>query len=273
MSTDVGTRVRRRDRVLPDQHGAWGFLLLPVALGAAAGGWSWSLIPVTAAWVAAYPLTWALSGRLTAPRSRERFNRALRLWTAMAAPLMLVSVAVQPWLVWVGVAYLIPVAVNVAFARARRERDLANDLVLVAACTAAVPVIAAVAANRGGWVPPWTAMTSETVGVMALVCALALMGSTLHVKSLIRERANPAFTMAARLFAAASIPVVLFASLSAGHSLWLAVPFVAFYARAQFLHRPTWRPARIGMLELGGLVLVAVVSVLVLVLGGNAAMG
>ena len=40
---------KRRDRVIPDQHGAWGFLVLPVVLGAAAGGWSWLLLQVTAA--------------------------------------------------------------------------------------------------------------------------------------------------------------------------------------------------------------------------------
>lgn len=257
--TGVGAspRTRRRDRVFPEQHGAWGFLLLPVAMGVAAAGWSWALLPITAAWVTAYPLTWAVSGRLTAPRRPERFDRALRVWALIATPLMVGSVVSRPWLVWVGLAYLLPATVNLAFARARRERDLRNDLVLVAECTAAVPVVAGVAASRGGWIPPWSAMATASVALMALICALALVGSTLHVKSLIRERANPVFRTAARIFAAASVPAVILASLAAGRSPWLAIPFVALYGRAQFLHRPTWRPGRIGLVELAGLILVA----------------
>lgn len=249
---------QRRDRILPDQHGAWAFLLFPAVLGVAAGGWSWSLLPITAAWVTLYPLTWSLSGRLTAPRRRERFNRSLQVWTAIAVPLVAGSVVLRPWLTWIGLAYLLPAAMNLAFARARRERDLSNDLVLVAECTAAVPVIAGVAASRGGWLPPWPAMLAADVGLMALVCALTLIGSTLHVKSLIRERSNPAFTTAARVFALACVPVALVASLLTGNSPAVALPFVALYLRAQFLHRQTWRPGRIGLLELAGLILVAV---------------
>jgi hypothetical protein len=257
MSVGVDRRERRRDRILPDQHGAWGFLLLPVALGTAAAGWSWSLLPVAGAWIAAYPLMWALTGRLTAPRRRERFDRALRIWTVIAVPLMVGALGLRPWLAWVGLTYLIPVAINLWFARARRERDLRNDLVLVAECTLAVPVVAGVAASRGGWIPPWPAMISADVVLMALVCTLTLIGSTLHVKSLIRERANPAFRTAARIFSVAAIPAIFVASLAAGHSVWLAAPFVALSLRAWFLHDPSWRPSSIGLIELGGFVLVA----------------
>lgn len=75
---------------------------------------------------------------------------------------------------------------NLRFARQRRERALDNDLVL-AECTAMVPVTVGVAA-AGGWEPPFTAMTEPQTLLFALACAAALVGSTLHVKSLIRER-------------------------------------------------------------------------------------
>lgn len=264
MSATVDAGRRRRDRIFPDQHGAWGFLVLPLVLGATAAGWSWSLIPVSAAWVAAYPLTWALSGRLAAPRRRERFSRALWLWASIALPLMLVSVMLRPWLVWVGAVYVVPLAVDVLFARARRQRDLTNDLVLVAACTAAVPITAAVAAGGGGWVPPWSAMAAADVALATLLCALTLVGSTLHVKSLIRERANPSYTHASRAFAAVSIPVMLAASFATASSPWLAVPCVILWLRARFLHDPTWRPSRIGVVELAAFVLVAVSAALTL---------
>lgn len=246
---------RRRDPVVPTQHGAWGFLLLPVVLGIEAGGWEPRLVPVVLAWVALYPLSWALTNVLAAPRP-ERFRKALTVWAAIGIPLVLVSVWVHPWLVWVGLVYLVPFTVNVRFARARRERDPANDLVLILECTAAVPVVAGIAAANGTWAPPWSAMLTTGTGLAALCCALTLIGSTLHVKSLIRERRNPRFTTAARAFALASVPVVGVASVLAGAGLWLVVPFGLLALRAWVGHVPTWRPARLGLIELAGLLLV-----------------
>jgi hypothetical protein len=255
----------RVDRVVPDQHGAWGFLVLPVALGAtASGSWSWAVLPVSLTWIALYPLSWAVSGRLTAPHRAERFDRALRWWACIAAPLMVGAVVLRPWLLWVGAAYLLPFAANLAFARARRERDLANDLVLVTECAAAAAVTAGVAAGTDGWSLPWTAMTTAQVGLAVLVCVLVLVGSTLHVKSLIRQRQDPRYALASRLFASVSVPVVLTAAWTSDASLWLGVPFVLLALRALFLRKPAWRPARLGMVELAGFILVAATAAVAL---------
>jgi len=244
--------------VVPDQHGAWGFLGLPLALGVAvSGSWSWAALPVGATWIALYPLSWALSGRLTAPRRAERFDRALRLWAGVASPLMVGSVVLRPWLFWIGVAYLLPFGVNLAFARARRERDLANDLVLIAECGAAVAVVAGVGTGEGGWSPPLAAMTTPQIGVVVLVCVLTLVGSTLHVKSLIRQRHDPRYAVASRTFALGSVPVVVAAALASDVSPWLGAPFALLAGRALFLRKATWRPARLGMIELAGFVAVA----------------
>jgi len=191
-----------------------------------------------------------VSGRLTAPRRAARFDRAIRVWAVVAAPLMLASVLLRPWLVWVGVAYLLPFAVNLAFARARRERDLANDLVLVAECAAAVPVVAGVVSGAHGWTPPWSAMTTTDVGLAVLVCVLTLVGSTLHVKSLIRERNDPRYALAARLFALAAVPVVIGLAVAGGRSPWLGAPFAVLALRSFVVRDRGWRPARIGMIEL-----------------------
>lgn len=250
----------RRDRVLPDQHGAWGFLLLPVVLGLAAGGWAPAVALLVLAWVAAYPLTWALTGRLAAPRP-ERFRRALLVWSVVAVPAAVVAAALRPWLLWVGAAYVALFVVNLWFARQRRERALANDLVLVAECTAMVPVVVGVAA-ADGWAVPFGAMTETDVLVLALACALTLVGSTLHVKSLIRERRNPRFARASRWYAVACVPVVAAAVAVTDVGVLLVVPFVVLAARALLVRDPRMRPAKIGLVELACLLVLAAAAFL-----------
>lgn len=256
-------RRRRRDPVVPPQHGAWGFLGLPVLMGLAAAGWSPWVLPLAVAWVAAYPSSWALTGLLTARRPR-RFRRAALVWIPPALVAGIPLLVTHRWLSWVLAVYLLLFAVNLHQARLRRERSLTNDLVLVAECVLLVPVLAGVVDGASGWRVPLSAMTTTTVLLAALMTALTLVGSTLHVKSLIRERANPAFTTASRVFAVAAAAVVLAASLAVGGSPWLAAPFVLLAARATWWHDPTWRPARIGLVELGGLVAVAATAFLLL---------
>jgi hypothetical protein len=246
---------RRSDRVLPDQHGAWGFLLLPVVLGVVVGGWSPAVLVLALAWVAAYPLTWAVTSVLAAPRP-QRFRRALVVWSVVAVPAAVAAVVLRPWLLYVGAAYVALFLVNLWFARHRRERALANDLVLVAECTAMVPVVVGVAA-AGGWAVPIAVMTEPAVLVVALACALTLVGSTLHVKSLIRERRNPRYARASRSYAVASV-VAMTAVVGVTEVDWpLVLPFVALAVRAFVVRDPRLRPARIGLVELACLLLLA----------------
>jgi hypothetical protein len=245
----------RKDRVLPEQHGAWAFLLLPVVLGLAAGGWAPAVPVLVVAWVAAYPLTWALTGIIAAPRP-ERFRRALVVWFVVAVPAALAAAFLRPWLLYVGVAYVALFVVNLWFARQRRERALANDLVLVAECTAMVPVVVGVGA-ADGWAVPFGEMVEPAVLVLALACALTLVGSTLHVKSLIRERRNPRFARASRCFAVASVLVMTVVVASTDVGVLLVVPFVVLAARSFLVRDPRMRPARIGLVELACLLVLA----------------
>ena len=246
----------RRDPVVPPQHGAWGFLGLPLLLGVAASGWSPWLPLLAVAWVAAYPTSWAILGLLTA-RRRERFRRAALIWTPVCVVAGVPLLVTHPWLGWVLLAYLALFAVNLLQARRRRERSMSNDLVLIAECVLLVPVVAGVVDGVDD------ALTVDVLLAM-LATALTLVGSTLHVKSLIRERSNPAYTTASRVVAVASPVAMAAACAAAGTSWWLAVPFVLLAARAIWWHDPTWRPVRIGLVELAGFVLVAAAGFLTL---------
>ena len=240
--------------MVPDQHGAWAFLALPVALAVTRTGWFGLLLPVVLAWVAAYPLSWAVTGRLTARRP-ERFDRALVTWTPVVLLAGTPVLVMTPWLVWVLVAYLGLWLVNVWFASRRRERSLLNDLVLVAECALMVPVTLAIGEGGRGWSPPLQVVDAEAV-LLVVVCAVALTGSVLHVKSLIRERNDPRYAEASRAFSAAgAVLVAVVVELTDG-SAWTVLPFAALALRTWLVRGPGWRPARVGLLELAGLALV-----------------
>ena len=138
-------------------------------------------------------------------------------------------------------------AVNIAFARRRDERALVNDAVFVVECAAMVPVTWAVAAGGTTLAPPPLASVPAHVWVLTVAVALLLSGSTLHVKSLIRERADPRFARASRVVrvglpARGSLGLAAWWGLPSG--LLLVVPFAWFALRSMLLADPSSRPAR-----------------------------
>lgn len=254
--------------MVPPQHGAWAFLGLPVLAAATVSPWSPALIPMTIAWIAAYPASYFVlavvrdrTGRHPDPR---RFAGPLATWWSIALLAGATALAARPWLVWVGLVYAASFLVNIAFARRRDERAIVNDLVFVAQCTAMVPVTWAVAVGDRTWTPPPLASAPATLWVLTVAVALLLIGSTLHVKSLIRERADPRYARASRAVALLSLAA------SAGLAAWwgmpagllLVLPFAYFAFRSLRLHDPSMRPARIGIVELIGFVLLVACAAL-----------
>jgi hypothetical protein len=251
--------------LVPPQHGAWAFLGLPLAVGWSVAAWTPLLVPLAVAWVAAYPTSYFVLA-VAAERGRrhprpERFRRPLALWAAPTLLSLAVLVAFRPWLVWVGLAYLAAFAVNLAFATRRQDRALVNDAVFVAECATMVPVTWAVSVGAGGWAPPQP--VPRSVWVLTAAVALVLVGSTLQVKSLIRERSDRRFAQASRIVAAASVPAAAALAVSWGlpSGLWLVLPFGYFAVRAFAIRRPP-RPGAIGVVELGGFVLLAAAAFL-----------
>lgn len=244
--------------LVPPQHGAWAFLGLPLVLGALATPASWTTPVLVVAAFTLYPASYfALS--LARARRPARFRRPFVIWSLAAAVPSVVLVVTCPWLVWVGLGYAALFAVNLAFARRNHERDVVNDVLLAAQAIAIVPLTWLLAApGSRAWWPPLDDVPAE-VWLLTAVCTLVLVGSTLHVKSLLRERRNPAYARASRAFAAGSglvaLEIAALWGLPAGFALVL--PFVALVARAFKRDWSGWRPARVGLLELACFVLVA----------------
>ena len=77
------------------------------------------------------------------------------------------------------------------------------------------------------------------------------LASTLHVKSLIRERRDPRYARASLVVATLSVPagVALAAWWGWPSGAWLIAPFVALAVRAFAVPGRSLRPGAIGMIE------------------------
>lgn len=261
--------------VVPPQHGAWAFLALPVAVAMTVSTWTPLLVLLAAAWICAYPASYFVLAVVRDRASRHpnpgRFARPLAIWWIATVAAGLPLLILRPWLLWVALGYVALFAVNISFARRRDERALINDGVFVIECAAMVPVTWAVAAGDPTIAPPPLPDVPLHVWVLTAAVGLLLTGSTLHVKSLIRERADPRYARASRALALVSLPVsvglALWWGLAAG--LLLVVPFAWFTLRSALLADPTSKPGRIGVVELVGFVLLVLASALATAAGGS----
>ena len=174
----------------PPQHGAWAFLIVPVlcafaVAGTAPAGWLF-----LAAWVCAYPVGYYLGRGLTARVRRGSWTRLARRegsrawpWAVITAALGLPLLLTRPWLIAAALLLGVLWALGLWVAAHRGERSLANDLLLVAQATAALPLAVAVVAGPGAVLGDLAGPTLQAT----LIVAGYLAGSVLHVKSLLRR--------------------------------------------------------------------------------------
>jgi hypothetical protein len=239
---------------VPPQHGAWAFLVVPVLCGFAVAGASPAGWVLLAAWVCAYPTGYYLGRALTARVRRGSWSRLARRerdravpWAVLTAALGLPLALTRPWLLGVAVILAVLWAIGLAVAAHRGERSLANDVLLVAQAVVALPLAVAVVAGPADLADALATSTVEAT----LVVAAYLVGSVVHVKSLLREAGNVTFR---RLNLAWHLALAVVSGLL---SAWWLIAFIPAMARAILL-RPGTRPGVIGGVE-------AVIAVLVVV--------
>ena len=239
---------------IPPQHGAWAFLIVPVLCGFAVAGASPAGWLFLAAWVCAYPVGYYLGRALTARARRGSWSRLARReraraipWAVLTAALGLPLALTRPWLIAAAALLGVLWGIGLLIAARRGERSMANDLMLVAQATVALPLTVAVVAGPQALAGDLAGATLEAT----VIIAAYLAGSVLHVKSLLREAGNVRFH---RVNVAWHGVLTLGAGLA---SPWWLVGFLPALARTVLL-RPGMRPGVIGGVE-------AVVAVLVVV--------
>jgi len=251
--TDVRTRhspSRRVRLVVPAQHGAWAMLLVPYLLGTLAAGWTVAAVPLLAVWLLGYVFSYSALMALRV-RRRDRFVRSARAAALVAVPFLAWLLVLRPWVVLVAPAFVPMALVNVHYARAHDERAWVNGLASVTQACLLVPLAFAVG-DGTDW--------ARAVALFAIAW-LYFAGSVFYVKTMIRERGEPAYLRASLVFHAGAALIVSVVS------PWLTVLFAWFLTRAVFLpwlaRRRTVRPVQVGLVEIVNTTLLVVVGLLV----------
>jgi len=249
-------RRRRRPRPgwVPNQHGAWAMLVLPLAVGALRSGPGWMHLWLLLAWLLGY-FTFFATGLWLRSGRKPRYRAPVVTYASVTAVVGGGLLAVQPGLLRWGVVYAPLLATSLWFSARRAERDLVNDVLTVAAASLMV-VVAFGLRDDDAWLP---GSGSASAWVLAAVVFGYFVGTALYVKTMIRERGNPAMY-------AASVGHHAAAALAA---LWLLPPVGLLAAvlalRAALVPRlrPGARPLTIGLGEIAASLTLGVLLVLV----------
>ena len=228
---------------VPNQHGAWAMLATPLVVGVVASGTAWVQLPLTLLWFVGYFAFFA-AGLWLKSRRRQRFRPPVVVYALACVPLAALVLLLQPSLLRWAPAFAPFLVVGMVEAARRRDRSLLSG----AATTLAAALMTAVAYDAGpgdDWTRAWL-LTGVVAGYH--------LGVLVYVKSVIRERRNPAYVRAS---------IALHVALTVA-AVWLSWPLAAvgvvLTVRAAVVPRLGLTPKLVGLLEMGLNVLLVVVA-------------
>lgn len=220
---------------MPNQHGAWAFVIVPVLVSAALTEPRLLHLVLLAGWVSAYCASF-FAGRAVKVRSRPGAWRHYLPQLACYGLVAALCASRVPWelprVVWVAPALIIAFAVNLGSIAGRRERAWLNDV---------AGIVASLAAGSAGYLiggGSWRdAVTPSTI------LLLYFIGTVFYVKTMIRERGRTTVLRAS----------VVWHVMSLGTAIWLAPPTAPVFAlalvRAAVIPGRSASPKQVGLGE------------------------
>jgi hypothetical protein len=221
-------------------------LATPLVVGVLASSPTWVQLPLAAFWFAGYFAFFA-TGLWLKSRRRPRYLPAVRTYAVLSAALGLLTLALDPGLLRWAPLFVVPLAVGLVASARRDERSLWSGI----ATSAGSSLMTLVAYDAGGgtdWARAW---------LLTAVLAVYFAGTVLYVKTMIRERGQPAYL---RLSVGYHVVAAVAGALV---SPWLGAVGALLAARAAVAPRRHLRPAVVGIGEVAATVLVAGTALLV----------
>lgn len=227
---------------IPNQHGAWAMLAVPFLMG----GFAARFVPLHAllfiVWLLAYLFAYVMLQWIRTGKGKRYRNPAF----VYGASLLLSGSALlvlHPASARMAPLFLPLLLVNAYYAKRKRERALANDIAaIVQFC-----LIAFVSYEIGGG-HDW-GQASE----LFVFCVLYFAGTALYVKTMIRERKNPAYYRISAVY-----HLLFLAVASSRYSPLFLIPITVLFVRALWSPRTTLTIKQSGMLEVAYSVLIVI---------------
>lgn len=221
--------------VMPKQHGAWAMLLVPYLIGVIAGNPRWEHLPLLIGWVLLYLSTYPFLMSLT-KRKKQSFYRGWFLTYLIIALLFIIyPLSVNFRLLFFGLAMIPFFILNMYFSKQKNERAFLNDLSAIIAFG-----IGGVGSYYFG-----TGAIDQTALLIFIVCLLYFIGSTLYIKTMIREKKSLRYKYLSWLYHL--ILVIIFLS---GPFYLLTLAFIPSLVRAIALYGRKMTIKKIGIYEI-----------------------
>ncbi|WP_232436935.1 YwiC-like family protein [Paenibacillus senegalimassiliensis] len=219
---------------IPNQHGAWAMLVIPFLFGMLASTPGVVHVWLFTCWLLIYLLMfpllqWVRTGKF------GRVRGPIILYSLLLVPAAAGLLWIRPGVILMALLFLPLFAVNVYYAKRKRERALLNDMVAIVQFS----LMVFVSYRLGGGNDYYLAFE------LFLISTMYFIGTAFYVKTIIRERHN-------RRFYGYSVSYHLCLALSA---LWLpsallSVVAVILLGRAIALPRTGITAKQSGMLEI-----------------------
>jgi hypothetical protein len=220
--------------LLPKQHGAWAMLLIPFWLGAAATGIVWQHIPFFFGWMLLYLATYPML--LLFKKKRISFYCKWALtYIGPALLLFIVPLSAAPGILCFGAAMIPFFCINAYYSSKNNERAILND------------ISAIIVFSLAGLASSYLSVASiKPEGVYVfLISLLFFSGSTLYVKSMIREKKNARFKLISWSYHI-SIPLLWIA---VGHWI-IMLAFLPSLFRALYFYGKSLGIMKLGIYEI-----------------------
>lgn len=223
-------------------------LATPLLVGVLASHPRWSHLALAAFWFVGYFAFFAAGLWLKAPpRRRPRLRAPVLTYAGAAAVLGALTLALSPGLIrWAGL-FVVPFAVGLWSSWKRDDRSLFSG-VSTAAGSCLMTLVAFDLGGGSDWARAW---------ILTGVLAAYFVGTVLYVKTMIRERGEPAFHWLSVVGHGAFVVAV--ASVSGA----LGVVFALLTIRAAVLPAFRLTPKVVGIIEIFATVVVAVTALVV----------
>lgn len=237
---------RRAPGWVPNQHGAWAMLATPLLVGVLASRPVWTHLALAAFWLLGYFAFFA-TGLWLKGRRRARHLPPMRTYAVAAALAGALTLALDPGLVRWAPLFVVPLGVGLVASAVRDERSLWSGL----STSAGSCLMTLVAYDAGGghdWPRAW---------VLTGVLAAYFAGTVLYVKTMIRERGEPAYQWLSGLGHAAATCAMVWVS------PWLVLVFAVLTMRAAMLPAFALSPRQVGIGEVVATLAVALTALAV----------